>query len=213
MSDAAEPGWQPVVGFDGYPRPRGASPIRVSLVPAFAECIDPNTQHGAPLAYDSCGPPVQKSSGVTVGQRSIGSFFAKPLLGDPDTPADESDIAYRFDLTDVRRQSPPGPYEGELRLESSLRSSDGSNGPSGTEDATAVDASLAITIPCAPSTAPGSRCELITTANTLLPGTTREGARAVWELGQVRVYDGGADVDVGTAADNELLAVQGVFVP
>ncbi len=87
FSDAAEPGWQPVVGFDGYPRPRGASPIRLSLVPAFADCIDPNTQHGGPMAYDSCGPPVQRSSRVTVGQRSIGSFFAKPLAGDPDTTA------------------------------------------------------------------------------------------------------------------------------
>ncbi len=113
----------------------------------------------------------------------------------------------------MRRQSPPGPYEGELRLESSLRASDGSNGPSGTEDATAVDASLTITIPCTPSTPSGSRCELTTTANTLVPGTTREGARAVWELGQVSVFDGGTDGDANSTADNELLAVQGVFVP
>jgi hypothetical protein len=40
-----------------------------------------------------------------------------------------------------------------------------------------------------------------------------EGKRAVWELGQVRVFDGGADSDASTAADNTLFAVQGVFVP
>jgi hypothetical protein len=41
----------------------------------------------------------------------------------------------------------------------------------------------------------------------------REGARSVWGLGQIKLHDGGADEDADTAADNQLLAVQGVFVP
>src|SRR4029079_142199 len=42
----------------GYPRPLAASPIQVSLVPAFAECTGAsNRTHGPPLAYPSCAPP------------------------------------------------------------------------------------------------------------------------------------------------------------
>jgi hypothetical protein len=39
-----------------------------------------------------------------------------------------------------------------------------------------------------------------------------KGKRAIWELGQVRVYDGGPD-GLAATADNSLFAVQGVFVP
>ena len=40
-----------------------------------------------------------------------------------------------------------------------------------------------------------------------------EGKRAVWQIGQVRFYDGGPDGDADTTADNTLFAVQGLFVP
>jgi hypothetical protein len=40
----------------------------------------------------------------------------------------------------------------------------------------------------------------------------QEGRRAIWELGQGRVFDGGADGDPATN-DNTLFAVGGVFVP
>jgi hypothetical protein len=57
--------WQPHVR--GYPRPEGATPLRVPLVPAYKPCAAPNGTHGAPLAFPSCGPPVTQSSGVFVG--------------------------------------------------------------------------------------------------------------------------------------------------
>ena len=44
------------------------------------------------------------------------------------------------------------------------------------------------------------------------PGVAVEGARTVWELGQVEVRDGGADGDV-FSEPNTTFAVQGVFVP
>src|SRR5688572_29505704 len=50
-----------------HPRPKGATPLRVSLVPAFAPCTSPNRQHGAPLSFPSCSPPVHASNWVTVG--------------------------------------------------------------------------------------------------------------------------------------------------
>ena len=47
----------------------------------------------------------------------------------------------------------------------------------------------------------------------LVPGIVKEGARAIWQLDQVRLYDGGADSDGDTAADNSLFADAGLFVP
>ena len=41
----------------------------------------------------------------------------------------------------------------------------------------------------------------------------REDKRAVWQLGKVQVYDGGADGDADTAGDNTLFMEQGLFVP
>ena len=41
----------------------------------------------------------------------------------------------------------------------------------------------------------------------------REGQRAIWELGQIQVFDGGSDGDGDTTGDNTLFAVQGAFAP
>jgi len=41
----------------------------------------------------------------------------------------------------------------------------------------------------------------------------RWGYRAIWELDAVRIYDGGADGDGDTTADNTVFARPGVFVP
>jgi hypothetical protein len=40
-----------------------------------------------------------------------------------------------------------------------------------------------------------------------------EGKRAIWEIDQVRFYDGGVDGDAGTPGDNSLFATPGLFVP
>jgi hypothetical protein len=71
-----------------------------------------------------------------------------------------------------------------------------------------------VTVPCAATADParGSTCALATTVDAVTPGAAQEGKRAVWELGQVQVLDGGPDGDVSTS-DNSLFAVQGVFVP
>jgi hypothetical protein len=70
-------------------------------------------------------------------------------------------------------------------------------------------------VPCtatAANTAIGSSCTLNTTVDALVPGTIKEGRRAMWALGQVRVNDGGPDGVVSTTP-NTLFLVQGVFVP
>ena len=57
----------------GPPRPRlrrarrARRPLRVPLVPAYRACAAPNREHGPPLAFGSCNPPVLRSDYLTVG--------------------------------------------------------------------------------------------------------------------------------------------------
>jgi hypothetical protein len=59
----------------------------------------------------------------------------------------------------------------------------------------------------------GSNCNLTTSADAVTANSVLEGNRTVWGLGQVKVYDGGADSDADTAGDNTLFAVQGFYAP
>jgi hypothetical protein len=191
-----------------YPRPRGASPLRVPLVPAFAQCTSPNRTHGAPLAFPSCGPPVPRSSLLTVGTpdangraaNSVGSVLFRVL------PAD---VGLSVSLADVRRSSDLADYTGEIRETTMLRLTDRRN-----DDATMVDVPVSADIGCSGTAdgSVGSTCAVATTVNALVPNTVREGDRAIWELGPVEVYDGGPD-GVGSTADNTVFARQGLFVP
>ena len=79
---------------------------------------------------------------------------------------------------------------------------------------TVEDVVLRIPGSCAATADPnlGSACGVDTTLDSITPGLLREGARAIWELGQIQIYDGGADGDAATDP-NELFQVQGLFVP
>jgi predicted acyl esterase len=70
----------PGYGPDNYSHPVGASPLRVSLVPAFQPCEtdDANSTHGSPLDFPSCSNPNPTSSTVTVGPHSLG--FARIVV-------------------------------------------------------------------------------------------------------------------------------------
>ena len=60
----------------------------------------------------------------------------------------------------------------------------------------------------------GATCSISTTAEALAPGIVTEGKRAIWQLGQVQVADGGEDgIAVPRRPDNTLFAKQGLFVP
>ena len=144
----------------GYPPPKGATPLFLPLVPAYEQCANANTTHGAPFAFESCNPPVPSSHYLTVGKQdanglganSIGSVKLKVLPGDASTPAvDEADIAIAFSLTDVRNQSNRSDYGGELRAAASLRITDKSNGSSLTLPGTIADLPFGFTVPCTPT--------------------------------------------------------------
>jgi hypothetical protein len=86
---------------------------------------------------------------------------------------------------------------------------------SGGQDAgTVQDTSFPVTVPCAATagTSIGSTCAISTSANAVLPGSVQSGNRAIWGMGQVQVYDGGAKGTAG-ASDAKLFEDQGVFVP
>ena len=122
-----------------------------------------------------------------------------------------------MELKDVYDQPPLTDYTGELRVRTALRITDKLNTRTRAdrERRPCPTRSLGATVPCTATADPdaGSNCNLLTTANTLVPGTVTAGKRSVWGLGQVQVDDGGADGDADTAGDNTLFMVQGVFVP
>jgi hypothetical protein len=204
----------------GYPRPKGAGPLRVSLVPAFNQCTSPNRNHGPPLAHPSCNPPAQSSGQLTIGSpdsngaaaNSVGSARIAVLNGNAATAADEADVRYTISVTDVRKKSDLTDYTGQLQAKTTLRVIDRYNGPS--EVGVGQDTSFAVTVPCVATgvTTIGSTCTLNTTADAVLPGVVNEIRRAIWQLGQVQVFDGGSDGVVSTAP-NTLFLTQGIFVP
>jgi hypothetical protein len=80
--------------------------------------------------------------------------------------------------------------------------------------ATAEDSPFAFNFTCSATTgAEGGACNVATTADAVTSGIVIEGKRTIWGLGQLQVFDGGADGDADTTGDNTLFAVQGIFVP
>jgi hypothetical protein len=215
---------QLVVTFtnDAYARPKSASPVQVSLVPASEPCTSPNGEHGPPLAEPSCNPPQPRSPAVTVGTpdangaAAASSGFARyaVIAGDPATPEDEADVALSAQVTDVRERSAALlDYVGELQLRAGVLLTDRSSGPTGSEPATVQSLELPVTLSCTPTLGlEGSTCSVSTTLDAVTPGIVRERTRAIWELGQVQVDDGGPDGDADTPNNSPFMR-QGIFVP
>jgi hypothetical protein len=207
----------------GYVRPKGASPMYVSLVPAFTPCTSANRVHAPPLNFGSCNPPAQSSGQLTIGSPDangatanfVGFAKFKVVNGNVATAADEADVQISTSLLDVRKKSDLSDYTGQLQLRPTLQVVDRNNGPAEVGSGQAVD--LPVTVPCSATadTTIGSTCSISTTADAVLGSTlgVRENRRSVWQMQQVKVYDGGADGVASTTGDNAVFAVQGVFAP
>ena len=213
-----------------YVRPKGASPFRVPLVPAYQQCTTSNTTHGAPLSNPSCKPPAQQSSFLTIGTPDANGAPASAtgfvlLRSKVNTSPTPNDVLITVSTGDVRcksgvatcgsANSGDGPdYTGELQATYSLRLTDRNNDPTVSTPATVTDTSFPVTVPCSAtaSLTTGASCTLNTTANSVMPGSVRTGDRSVWQLGKVQILDGGADGLVATAG-NSLFEAQGIFVP
>jgi WD40-like Beta Propeller Repeat len=218
----AQPSWQPILS--GYPRPVGTGRFIAALVPAYTPCTSANRSHGPPLAHPSCNPPAQTSPYLTVGTADangkstsgVSRLVMRAVKGNPSTSADEANVKLGTRVTDVLRRSGFTDYAGEIRMELVVRVTDRNNTPHpGGPGAGTGSFALGWTVPCRTTaiTTRGGDCVLGTSADALVPGMVKESARAIWQMDQVRVFDGGADSDADTAADNRLFFVQGVFVP
>jgi Tol biopolymer transport system component len=212
-SSGSSPDWQPIP-YTGYPRPKGATPLRTYLVPAYKPCTAPNRTHGSPLASPSCNPPARASSFLTVGTPDANGQGAKSI-GSVFMAARPADMVIGVSITDVRNASDLSDYTGDLQEIANWRITDDYNGPSLTDPATMVDIPFPVFVPCAVTgdTTVGSTCAVSTTGNAVVPGSVRAGKREVVELGQVQVYDGGSDGNAATTADNTLFMNEGVFTP
>jgi uncharacterized repeat protein (TIGR01451 family) len=216
-----------------YPRPGGASPIRVPLVPAFRECLpaDQNSNHVAPLELDSCNPRVRESNQLTLGNTGAGQASARIGVqpGNAATPADEADVNIAVSATDVRLLSSGADYTGKVVLAAKLRMTDRANGSIGTLPGTMEDVDFALPVDCVAtaSTSTGATCSLTATADTLVPGFAIEKRRTIMSVLSVSLLDAGIDGVVtpqvdplglgcpptcGTG-DEKVFLGQGVFTP
>jgi hypothetical protein len=218
-----------------HPRPKGAKPIRASLVPAYDQCAVPNRTHGPPLAFASCNPPVESSSFVTVGTPDangapanfVGSLKLTANYGVPGPP-DDAYVEFTASLSDVRckpgtstcgdANAAGGPdYTGELQGGATIRITDHNNAVApggGVDPATVVDVPFPVNLSCASTaaTGTGSVCNLSTATCLGCVTEVKDAKRMVIEVTQLRIFDGGADGLVATTP-NTLFAVQGIFVP
>ena len=218
-----------------HPRPKGATPLRASMVPAYNACTAPNRTHGPPLAFPSCNPPVQTSSAVTVGTpdangaaaNSVGFVKLDVKVGVPGPPED-SDVLISSNASDIRckagvtacgaaNAADGADYTGELQGNATIRITDHWNAvaPGGGPDAaTVVDIPFPVAATCAgtASTAEGGLCTASTSANAVVPGSVLDGKRAIVEIGQITITDGGPD-GVNATTPNTLFEVQGIFIP
>jgi hypothetical protein len=210
-------------------RPKGATPLRASLVPAYKACTAPNRTHAAPLSFQSCNPPVQSSNFLTMGTPDANGAAANSIgfvqLNVKTTSPE--DILITANISDVRckagtsaavctaTNTASGPdYSGALRHHAQVRISDHYNGPALNEAATVQDIDFPFTIGCAntASTAEGGLCSANTSANAITPGQVKDTKREIMEVGQVTVDDGGAN-GVAGAPDATLFETQGIFIP
>jgi hypothetical protein len=214
----------------GFPRPKGASPTRVSLVPAFNRCTSGNRTHGGPLSSPSCAPPQQSSSVLTIGSPDVngsqanftGSARFTAIVGSSATDLDEADVRIQVTLADIRNKPSLTDYVGRLLVQSDLQITDNSNAPETPEPGTVQTIKYRAPVDCVATalTTIGGSCSLSTTADTLVPGTVIEGRRSIWQLGQVEVLDAGPN-GTGYAncppvcgdGDETTFLREGVFVP
>jgi hypothetical protein len=176
-------------------RPKGATPLRVPLVPAQRECTTPNGTHEPPLdTVRSCLPPHQTSGVATVGTLDANGFpaqsagFVRIDVINGSTVGEDDRV--EVEITDVRELATPandydpnptgpdmtllaqpsvttGAPKGTIRLTDHRNIGPGPVGGAGTT----VDFGLPIPVDCTTTPAGiGSTCAVKTSFNAILPG-------------------------------------------
>jgi len=210
-----------------HPRPGGGTPFRVPFVPAFKQCLTPNTTHTAPLALPSCSPPVLQSTLLTQGTTGGGTGFGKLEVfcnggGTTETPpcsttsGDQEDIRVTAAVQDVRCTAVISSgctgagvdYTGKLMGNSDIRITDHANPTvctngtgTGCVTATVQDLNFAVPVQCvATSGANGANCNLTTTIDTLgIGNVVIELQRGVVSVFSLNAKDQGPDGSITPA--------------
>src|SRR2546423_11554744 len=216
------------VASGSHVRPKGASPLRTSLVPSYKACTTANRTHGAPLAFPSCNPPVQSSNFLTLGTpdangagaNSVGAILLRLKSTSPE------DVLINSTISDVRcrpataasvcgtANGTDGPdYSGQLQGNATIRISDHYNGPGLNEAATVIDIPFPVTGTCAStvSTTVGGTCTTATTANAVVAGSVKDTQRGGVAIGPLPISDAGAR-GAPSAAGATLLVCHGNFL-
>jgi hypothetical protein len=163
------------------------------------------------------------SAPVGASPQAVGHVRLDVMPGAPDS-IENADVGIAVRLTDVRRASDLADGPGGLELQLPIRLTDkASAGAFTPEQATLQDYTLTFAFACVETAdaSVGSTCAATTTADALIPAVppfpsrsfVNEGDRAIWQLGQITVWDGGDDGFVESRDDNSVLAAQGLFVP
>jgi hypothetical protein len=125
-----------------------------------------------------------------------------------------TDCVASADLTETARLPGDGVGGAGTNFEGKgVRITDSANGSPSVE-ATTTDIGFPIPLDCIQTADPGqgSACGVNTTANALVAGVVQGGEAAVWRLGELQLVDSGPDGVRGNS-DDELFAVQGIFLP
>jgi hypothetical protein len=177
-------------------RPKGATPLYISLVPAQKPCVSPNGQHEPPLeGVRSCLPPSQSSSAATVGTQDANGFPAQSVgfvridvigvgtAGEDDRV--EVEMTDARELADPANDYNPNPTGPDMTLVAQLpgpttttaremlRLTDHRNIGPGPVGGAGTTVGFAFPIPVDCNFTPpgiGSTCAVTTTFNTILPG-------------------------------------------
>jgi Tol biopolymer transport system component len=213
------PDWQPLPTAS-YPHPQTASPLRVSLVPAFRQCgtggNPSNAKHSPPLATDSCNPPRPGSVLAAVGVSSQSSAQMSVTPGDSNPiNGNQANVPITASLTDIQSTAGgdynPNASGADLTAVTRLRFTDKANGYGGLP-ATATEYDFRVPIDCSSTSNPsiGSSCTANTTANVVVPGLIQEQRQTVVQAFRVRIDDSGANGIRGDS-DDRIFMTQGVF--
>jgi len=219
-------------------RPQGATPILVSMAIAYNPCTGAgNRLHGGGLPFPSCNPPVQTSPNIQVGTPPANGAAAQgtgsiridvcpvPGCAAPNVRLEghAKDVRCKAAITTCgSANTADGPdYTGELQGNAQIRITDHINdttpAPScGTnvacKTATVQDIPFPVTVACVNTVNTiGASCDVVTTANAVVPNAVVANANGNVQIEQIQVSDGGTDGVAGTPG-NSLFSVQGVFV-
>ena len=154
-----------------------------------------------------------------VGTAGAGSAQLAVTPGDVNTAADEANVSFTANATDVRATSitgpdySPNPSGPDMTLLTKFRITDLSNGGAASDQGTATDLDFAIPVDCATTVGgAGSNCSASTTADAVSPGMIKEGRSMLMQAFRVRLNDSGPD-NVRGNGDDRLFEQQGIFEP